>query len=103
MTGKKKKNKKRDNNIISMPRTFEHIVSVKPRDGGLQVKKEKVNSLMPISKVPFVNENDENGHSSPTQYSEIHSKGLFGRLKKVKIIRCINFKRVVIRCFENFI
>ncbi|CAG5094320.1 Oidioi.mRNA.OKI2018_I69.XSR.g13450.t1.cds [Oikopleura dioica] len=49
------KEKKKDKHrklgpIISRPRTFEHIVSVKPRDGGLQASQ---NSLCPISREPF--------------------------------------------------
>ena len=81
--GKKGKKKKRDSNIISRPRTFEHIVSVKPRDGGLQVsKKEITNSLLPISKIPFVA--SDNLDEPPVNLE--HSKGLFGRLKKVFLL-----------------
>jgi len=60
------KEKKKDKHrklgpIISRPRTFEHIVSVKPRDGGLQVcfftfnyvEKSKSTRLLSTNFFPF--------------------------------------------------
>ena len=81
--GKKGKKKKREGNVISRPKTFEHIVSVKPRDGGLQVGHTKVNSLLPISKIPFANEEAEAENMSSAH------KGIFGRFKKVPLIHVV--------------